>query len=108
MACRAGRGGVRQRLVIGNQVIAATENDTVYALSARDGQVVWSVSLGQRMPGADLGFAGRFPSAAPLPPRSTPSEWSATVTPTDFSCPRSRATRSSDRPSVVPCRSAPV
>ena len=97
-----------QPLVIGNQVIAATENDTVYALSARDGQVVWSVSLGQPMPGADLGFAGRFPSAAPLPPRSTPSEWSATVTPTDFSCPRSRATRSSDRPSVVPCRSAPV
>ena len=30
-----------QPLVIGNQVIAATENDTVYALSARDGQVVW-------------------------------------------------------------------
>ena len=43
-----------QPLVIGNQVIAATENDTVYALSARDGQVVWSVSLGQPMPGADL------------------------------------------------------
>jgi len=37
-----------------------------------------------------------------------PSEWSATVTPTDFSCPRSRATRSSDKPSVVPCRSAPL
>ena len=31
-----------QPLVIGNQVIAATENDTVYALSARDGQVAWS------------------------------------------------------------------
>ncbi|HEY5151663.1 MAG TPA: PQQ-binding-like beta-propeller repeat protein, partial [Mycobacterium sp.] len=43
-----------QPLVIGNQVIAATENDTVYALSANDGQVVWSVSLGQPMPGADL------------------------------------------------------
>jgi len=47
-----------QPLVIGNQVIAATENDSVYALSALDGQVVWSVSLGQPMPGAD-GWTGR-------------------------------------------------
>ena len=39
-----------QPLVIGNQVIAATENDTVYALSAQDGQVLWSVSLGRPMP----------------------------------------------------------
>ena len=43
-----------QPLVIGNQVTAATENDTVYALSARDGHVVWSVSLGRPMPGSDL------------------------------------------------------
>ena len=35
-ACRAGRSGVRATLVIGNQVIAATENDTVYALSSRE------------------------------------------------------------------------
>jgi hypothetical protein len=41
-------------LVIGNLVIAATENDSVYALSARNGQVVWWVSLGRPMPGADL------------------------------------------------------
>ncbi len=40
--------------MIGNLVIAAAENDSVYALSARDGQVAWSVSLGQPMPGADL------------------------------------------------------
>ena len=43
-----------QPLVIGNQVIAATENDTVYALSAQDGQVLWSVSLGRPMPRSEL------------------------------------------------------
>jgi len=42
-----GRGGARQPLVIGNRVLAATENDTVYALSANDGHVMWSVSLGR-------------------------------------------------------------
>jgi len=47
-----------QPLVIRNLVIAATENDSVYALSALDGQVVWSVSLGQPMLGAD-GWTGR-------------------------------------------------
>ncbi|HET6499724.1 MAG TPA: PQQ-binding-like beta-propeller repeat protein [Amycolatopsis sp.] len=35
-----------QPLVIGDRVIAATENDTVYALSAGDGRVLWSRRLG--------------------------------------------------------------
>lgn len=75
-ACRAGRSGVRATLVIGNQVIAATENDSVYALSALDGQVVWSVSLGQPMPGAD-GWTGR-----PRIPRSEVPARSLVIGPT--------------------------
>lgn len=43
-----------QPLVIGDRVIAATENDTVYALSAADGHVLWSASLGKPVPGSDL------------------------------------------------------
>ena len=65
-----------QPLVIGNQVIAATENDSVYALSALDGQVVWSVSLGQPMPGAD-GWTGR-----PRIPRSEVPARSLVIGPT--------------------------
>jgi outer membrane protein assembly factor BamB len=41
-------------LVIGDQVIAATEHNTVYALAAADGHVMWSASLGQPVPGSDL------------------------------------------------------
>jgi outer membrane protein assembly factor BamB len=43
-----------QPLVIGDQVIAATEHNTVYALAAADGHVMWSASLGQPVPGSDL------------------------------------------------------
>jgi polyvinyl alcohol dehydrogenase (cytochrome) len=35
-----------QPLVIGDRVIAATENDTVYALAAGDGRALWSRHLG--------------------------------------------------------------
>jgi polyvinyl alcohol dehydrogenase (cytochrome) len=35
-----------QPLVLGDRVIAATENDTVYALAASDGHVLWSAHLG--------------------------------------------------------------
>ena len=35
-----------QPLVIGDRIIAVTENDTVYALSAADGHVLWSQHLG--------------------------------------------------------------
>ena len=65
-----------QPLMIGNQVIAATENDSVYALSALDGQVVWSVSLFQPMPGAD-GWTGR-----PRIPRSEVPARSLIIGPT--------------------------
>jgi outer membrane protein assembly factor BamB len=43
-----------QPLVIGDRVIAATENDTVYALAAADGHVLWSASLGKPVPGSEL------------------------------------------------------
>jgi len=43
-----------QPLVIGEKVIAATEHNTVYALAAADGHVLWSASLGKPVPGSDL------------------------------------------------------
>lgn len=43
-----------QPLVIGDKVIAATENNTVYALSAADGHVLWSASLGKPITGSQL------------------------------------------------------
>jgi outer membrane protein assembly factor BamB len=43
-----------QPLVIGAKVVAATARNTVYALSAVDGQVLWSVSLGTPARSAEL------------------------------------------------------
>ncbi|HET9254138.1 MAG TPA: PQQ-binding-like beta-propeller repeat protein [Pseudonocardiaceae bacterium] len=43
-----------QPLVIGEIVIAATEHNTVYALSATDGHMLWSAPLGAPMKGTDL------------------------------------------------------
>jgi outer membrane protein assembly factor BamB len=41
-------------LVVDGQVIVATENDTLYALDARTGQVQWRTSVGTPVPLADL------------------------------------------------------
>ncbi len=41
-------------LVADGRVIAATENDTVYALSARTGRVLWSRHLAKPVPSSDL------------------------------------------------------
>jgi outer membrane protein assembly factor BamB len=43
-----------QPLVIGDKVIAATENNSVYGLSAADGHVLWSASLGKPITGSQL------------------------------------------------------
>lgn len=43
-----------QPLVIGETVIAATQHNTVYALSAVDGQVLWSTTLGEPVTRAQL------------------------------------------------------
>ena len=63
----AGPGGLRiswqahldgavygQPLLAGNRVIAATENDTIYALNASTGQVSWRTHIGTPVPLADL------------------------------------------------------
>ncbi len=43
-----------QPLVVGDRVVVATENDTVYSLNAADGSVVWSTRLGQPVAGSTL------------------------------------------------------
>lgn len=43
-----------QPLVVRGRVLAATENDTVYALDPAGGAVVWSRHLGTPVPGSDL------------------------------------------------------
>ncbi len=43
-----------QPLVVGDLVFAATEHDSIYALRASTGAVVWSVHLGTPMPGSQL------------------------------------------------------
>lgn len=43
-----------QPLVIGDVVFAATEGDTIYALKASTGKVMWSVHVGTPMPGSEL------------------------------------------------------
>ena len=43
-----------QPLLVGTMVIAATENDSIYALDAATGQVVWRTHVGTPVPLADL------------------------------------------------------
>jgi outer membrane protein assembly factor BamB len=43
-----------QPLLVGNMVIAATENDSVYALDPGTGRVIWRTHLGTPVPLADL------------------------------------------------------
>jgi len=43
-----------QPLVVGGRVLAATENDTVYALDPANGAVVWSRHVGTPVPSSDL------------------------------------------------------
>jgi outer membrane protein assembly factor BamB len=43
-----------QPLLVGNRVVIATENDTVYVLDASDGAVVWKTHLGEAVSGSAL------------------------------------------------------
>jgi outer membrane protein assembly factor BamB len=43
-----------QPLLVGDRVIVATENDTVYSLNAADGTVAWSAHLGSPVAGSSL------------------------------------------------------
>ena len=47
-----------QPLVVGGDVIAATENDTVYALSRATGRTVWSTHVGTPVPQSELNRCG--------------------------------------------------
>jgi polyvinyl alcohol dehydrogenase (cytochrome) len=49
-------------LVFGGQVFVGTENDTVYALSARDGSVQWADHLGAAVPASALPCGNISPS----------------------------------------------
>ncbi|WP_245665906.1 PQQ-binding-like beta-propeller repeat protein [Actinoplanes subtropicus] len=50
-----------QPLVVAGRVLAATENDTVYALDAGNGAVVWSRHVGTPVPRSDLPCGNIFP-----------------------------------------------
>jgi outer membrane protein assembly factor BamB len=63
-----------QPLVLGDKIIAATENDTVYALASADGHVLWSRHVGSPQPQADLPCG----DIDPLGITSTPAYDSAT------------------------------
>jgi polyvinyl alcohol dehydrogenase (cytochrome) len=43
-----------QPLVVGDRLLAATENDTVYALDSRNGKVLWSRHVGEPVRRSDL------------------------------------------------------
>ena len=58
-----------QPLVIGGDVIAATENDSVYALSRTTGKVVWHTHVGTPVPGQDQHGCGNI---SPLGITGTP------------------------------------
>ncbi|HEY1486940.1 MAG TPA: choice-of-anchor D domain-containing protein [Micromonosporaceae bacterium] len=51
-----------QPLVVGNMVIANTENDQVYGLSASDGHIIWSRDLGPAWPAATVGCGDLTPN----------------------------------------------
>jgi hypothetical protein len=48
-------------IVVGGNVIVATENDTLYALNPRNGTVVWQDHVGTPVPEADLPCGDIFP-----------------------------------------------
>jgi outer membrane protein assembly factor BamB len=51
-----------QPLVVGDRVLVATEGNTVYALDAATGAVVWQTNLGEAVPGNELPCGNIDPS----------------------------------------------
>jgi outer membrane protein assembly factor BamB len=51
-----------QPLVVGGKVIVATESDSVYALNAGSGAIVWQTNLGSPVPGSQLPCGNIDPS----------------------------------------------
>ena len=43
-----------QPLLVGDRVVTATENDSVYSLNASDGTIAWMTHLGEPVPGSSL------------------------------------------------------
>jgi hypothetical protein len=43
-----------QPLMVGDRIVVATENDTVYSLNTTDGAIVWKRHLGEPVPGSSL------------------------------------------------------
>ena len=61
-----------QPLVAGSEVIAATEDDSIYALSAATGKVIWRKHVGTPVPRAKLhGCGNSSRSASPGRPPTT-------------------------------------
>lgn len=60
-----------QPLVVGREVIAATENDSVYALNRSTGKVLWRTHLGTPVPRRDLNGCGNI---FPLGITGTPAD----------------------------------
>jgi outer membrane protein assembly factor BamB len=50
-------------LVSGGRVFVATENDTIYALAADDGSILWSTHVGTPVPSSDLPCGNIVPNA---------------------------------------------
>jgi outer membrane protein assembly factor BamB len=67
-----------QPLIAGSTVIATTEADTVYALSAANGQLQWRTNLGTPVPGGDLPCGDIDPSgitSTPVIDRAARTVW---------------------------------
>src|SRR5262249_17534850 len=62
-----------QPLIVGNQVLIATENDSVYALDAESGSILWQAHLGEPVPGSALPCGNIDPVAITSTPVADPA-----------------------------------
>ena len=78
VAWRAGLDGAvyGQPLVVGQLVIAATENDSLYGLDRATGHVAWRTHLGSPVPLSDLPCGNIDPLGITGPPTTGTTGWS--------------------------------